>query len=67
MAHLLLLTQTAQSSIEILPALSLLHHQIKVLPASADIPVDARACSSPLAHSATRCNRHAGPRHFDRD
>ncbi len=48
MAHLLLLTQTAQSSIEILPALGLLHHQIKILPTSADILIDTPQCDALL-------------------
>lgn len=46
MAQLLLLTQTAQSSVEILPALSLLHHHIRILPASADILIDTPQCDA---------------------
>lgn len=48
MAQLLLLTQTAQSSVEILPALSLLHHQIKILPASGEVLIDTPACDAIL-------------------
>jgi DNA-binding response OmpR family regulator len=40
-SHLLLLTRSTQSSIEVLPALALLPHQVKVLPAEASALVDA--------------------------
>lgn len=46
MAQLLLLTQTAQSSVEILPALALLHHQIKIMPASGEVLVDMPRCDA---------------------
>lgn len=41
MSHLLLLTTSTQSSVEVLPALALLPHQVKVLPAEASALVDA--------------------------
>ncbi len=41
MANLLLLTKTTQSSIEVLPALALLQHHIKVLPVEPSLLVDA--------------------------
>jgi DNA-binding response OmpR family regulator len=41
MAHLLLLTNALTPSVEVLPALGLLPHQIKVLPAEAAVLVDA--------------------------
>ncbi len=41
MANLLLLTKTTQSSIEVLPALALLHHHVKVLPFEPALLVDA--------------------------
>lgn len=41
MSHLLLLTKSTQSSVEVLPALALLPHQIKVLPAEASALIDA--------------------------
>ncbi len=41
MSHLLLLTRSTQSSVEVLPALALLPHQVKVLPAEASALVDA--------------------------
>lgn len=48
MARLLLLTQTAQSSVEVLPALALLHHQIKILPATGTVLLDAPDCDAVL-------------------
>jgi DNA-binding response OmpR family regulator len=44
MATLLLLTSSLQSSIEVLPSLSLLPHQVRVLPAEASALLDAPAC-----------------------
>ncbi|HSI26974.1 MAG TPA: response regulator transcription factor [Aeromicrobium sp.] len=41
MSHLLLLTKSTQSSVEVLPALALLPHQVKVLPAEASALIDA--------------------------
>ena len=41
MSHLLLLTKSTQSSVEVLPALALLPHHVKVLPAEASALVDA--------------------------
>ena len=35
MSHLLLLTKSTQSSVEVLPALALLPHHVKILPAEA--------------------------------
>jgi DNA-binding response OmpR family regulator len=40
-SHLLLLTKSTQSSVEVLPALALLPHQVKVLPAEASALIDA--------------------------
>jgi DNA-binding response OmpR family regulator len=40
-SHLLLLTKSTQSSVEVLPALALLSHQIRVLPAEASALIDA--------------------------
>lgn len=48
MAQLLLLTQTSQSSVEVLPALGLLHHQIKILPASGEVLIDTPQCDALL-------------------
>ncbi len=49
MAALLMLTSTTHSSVEILPALSLLPHQVRVLPAEASVlVVDAPACEAVL-------------------
>ena len=41
MSHLLLLTRSTQSSVEVLPALALLPHQVKVIPAEASALIDA--------------------------
>ena len=41
MSHLLLLTRSTQSSVEVLPALALLSHQVKVMPAEASAMIDA--------------------------
>ena len=40
-SHLLLLTRSTQSSVEVLPALALLPHHVKVLPAEASALIDA--------------------------
>jgi len=40
-SHLLLLTRSTQSSVEVLPALALLPHQVKVIPAEASALIDA--------------------------
>ena len=40
-SHLLLLTRSTQSSVEVLPALALLSHQVKVTPAEASAMIDA--------------------------
>ena len=41
MAHLLLLTNTLAPSAEVLPALGLLSHHVRILPAEASALVDA--------------------------
>ncbi|TXL62293.1 winged helix-turn-helix transcriptional regulator [Aeromicrobium terrae] len=41
MSHLLLLTRSTQSSVEVLPALALLPHHVKILPAEASALIDA--------------------------
>ncbi len=41
MAKVLLLTNTLGASAEVLPALGLLQHQVKILPAEASVLVDA--------------------------
>lgn len=41
MSHLLLLTRSTQSSIEVLPALALLPHHVRILPAEASALLDA--------------------------
>ena len=46
MAHLLLLTRSKQSSVEVLPALALLAHQVKILPAEASALLDAPPCDA---------------------
>lgn len=48
MSHLLLLTKTTQSSIEVLPALALLPHHVKILPAEASALIDAPPCDAVL-------------------
>jgi DNA-binding response OmpR family regulator len=40
-SHLLLLTRSTQSSVEVLPALALLPHHVKILPAEASALIDA--------------------------
>lgn len=46
MSHLLLLTKSTQSSIEVLPALTLLPHHVKILPAEASALLDAPPCDA---------------------
>ncbi|MGA9101041.1 winged helix-turn-helix transcriptional regulator [Aeromicrobium sp.] len=41
MSHLLLLTKSTQSSVEVLPALALLPHHVRILPAEASALIDA--------------------------
>ena len=41
MARVLLLTNTLGASAEVLPALGLLQHQVRILPAEASVLVDA--------------------------
>lgn len=48
MSHLLLLTKTSQSSAEVLPALALLPHHIRILPAEASALLDAPPCDAVL-------------------
>jgi DNA-binding response OmpR family regulator len=48
MASLLLLTDSLQSSSEVLPALGLLQHHIRVLPAQATLLIDAPDCDAVL-------------------
>ncbi|MFT4187090.1 MAG: response regulator transcription factor [Aeromicrobium sp.] len=48
MSHLLLLTRSPQSSVEVLPALALLPHQVRILPAEASALLDAPACDAVL-------------------
>jgi DNA-binding response OmpR family regulator len=48
MATLLLLTSSLQSSVEVLPSLALLPHQIRVLPAEASALIDPPACDAVL-------------------
>ena len=42
--RLLLLTQSVEPSIEVLPALSLLAHQVRIIPAQATALLDAPPC-----------------------
>ncbi len=69
MSHLLLLTKSPQSSVEVLPALALLPHHIKILPAEASALLDAPPCDAVLvdgrqdlaqARSLTRVIRTTG-------
>jgi DNA-binding response OmpR family regulator len=48
MATLLLLTGSLQSSIEVLPSLALLPHQVRVLPAEGSALIDPPACDAVL-------------------
>jgi len=45
-SHLLLLTKSMQSSVEVLPALALLPHHVKILPAEASALFDAPPCDA---------------------
>jgi len=47
-SHLLLLTRSTQSSAEVLPALALLPHQVRILPAEASALLDAPPCDAVL-------------------
>ena len=46
MAHLLLLTRSKQSSVEVLRALDLLAHLVNILPAEASALLDAPPCDA---------------------
>ncbi|CAN5218130.1 two-component system response regulator GlnR [soil metagenome] len=46
MSHLLLLTKSNQSSVEVLPALALLPHQVKIVPPEASALLDAPPCDA---------------------
>ncbi|MGH3472175.1 MAG: response regulator transcription factor [Nocardioidaceae bacterium] len=48
MSNLLLLTNTLQSSTEVMPALALLPHQVRILPAEATVLVDSPDCDALL-------------------
>lgn len=48
MSHLLLLTKSTQSSVEVLPALALLPHHVRILPAEASALIDAPAADAVL-------------------
>ena len=48
MSHLLLLTKSTQSSVEVLPALALLPHHVKILPAEASALISSTAMISPM-------------------
>jgi DNA-binding response OmpR family regulator len=47
-SHLLLLTKSTQSSVEVLPSLALLPHHVKILPAEASALIDAPQCDAVL-------------------
>ena len=49
MSHLLLLTRSTQSSVEVLPALALLPHHVKILPAEASALIDSARDQSSAA------------------
>ncbi|KHL18865.1 DNA-binding response OmpR family regulator [Mumia flava] len=53
MSTLLLLTPSTQSSIEVLPALALLPHQVKILPPEASALLDAPSCDAVLIDGRT--------------
>ena len=53
MSHLLLLTRSKQSSVEVLPALALLPHQVKILPAEASALIDAPPCDAVIVDGRT--------------
>jgi len=68
-SHLLLLTKSPQSSVEVLPALGLLPHHVRILPAEASALLDAPPCDAVLvdgrhdlaqARSLTRVIRTTG-------
>jgi DNA-binding response OmpR family regulator len=48
MSHLLLLTKSTQSSVEVLPALALLPHHVRILPAEASALLEAPSCDAVL-------------------
>ncbi|MCD9154133.1 winged helix-turn-helix transcriptional regulator [Aeromicrobium duanguangcaii] len=48
MSHLLLLTKSTQSSVEVLPSLALLPHHVKILPAEASALIEAPTCDAVL-------------------
>ncbi len=48
MSHLLLLTKSPQSSVEVLPALALLAHHVRILPAEASALIEAPTCDAVL-------------------
>ena len=48
MATLLMLTDALQPSVEIVPALALLPHQVRILPAEATVLLDAPSCEAVL-------------------
>ncbi len=69
MSHLLLLTKSTQSSVEVLPALALLPHHVRILPAEATALIDAPPCDAVIvdgrhdlaqARSLTRMIRTTG-------
>jgi len=53
MAHLLLLTNALAPSAEVLPALGLLSHHVRILPAEATALVDAPACDVVMVDART--------------
>ncbi|KAA1425328.1 response regulator transcription factor [Mumia zhuanghuii] len=53
MSTLLLLTPSTQSSIEVLPALALLPHHVKILPPEASALLDAPSCDAVLIDGRT--------------
>jgi len=53
MAHLLLLTNALAPSAEVLPALGLLSHHVRILPAEATALVDAPACDVVIVDART--------------
>lgn len=53
MSHLLLLTKSNQSSIEVLPALALLPHHVRILPAEGTALIDAPPCDAIVVDGRT--------------
>jgi DNA-binding response OmpR family regulator len=53
MSHLLLLTKSTQSSVEVLPALALLPHHVRILPAEASALLDTPPCDAVLIDGRT--------------